>query len=322
MHLFYYNGYTGAGDGAPQIGPYTKLYIVNGRTILGVINASNGLREVTYYELVGNLPVVYVNFTVSNLPQSTMVWYGINFINDIYVDANPGETTWVVALGVGNYSFPAQDPNEMYNLAINWGFKATLTPDQFTPGSFAIIYIPPSAGQFAWMEINQPGVGTYYLALYPLTPIDGYYVVSANGWGFDKVIGLVFSNDTTSANGALLVVYGSSLSNLEQNINEALSILGVSTKPSTHTSTQPALGLSLIVTIIVIVLVIIIGIVLIMSIRGRRSKGGGETRGPIESAPPPPPSLPQQSMEGTRIYSSETLVKSAQEETRVKEKEQ
>ncbi len=238
VHLFYNDGYSGAGDGDSQIGSYTQLYVINNSTILGVINASNGLREVTYYELVGNLPVVYVNFTVSNLPQPTMVWYGIDFINDIYVDANPGETTWVVALGVGNYSFPAQDPNEMYNLAINWGFKATLTPDQFTPGSFAIIYIPPSAGQFIWMEINQPGVGTYYLALYPLMPIDGYYVQSANGWAFNKAIGLIFSNNTTSANGALLVVYGNSLSNLEQNINEALSTLGVSTKPSTHTSTQ------------------------------------------------------------------------------------
>ncbi|WP_252900514.1 hypothetical protein [Vulcanisaeta sp. JCM 14467] len=77
---------------------------------------------------MGNLPVVYVNFTVSNTPQPTMFLYVIDFINDIYVDPNPGETSWVVALGVGNYSFPAQHPREMYDLATNWGFNASLTP--------------------------------------------------------------------------------------------------------------------------------------------------------------------------------------------------
>ncbi|GAB6944113.1 hypothetical protein [Vulcanisaeta sp. JCM 14467] len=53
------------------------------------------------------------------------------------------------------------------------------------------------------MEINQPGVGTYYLALYPLTPIEGYYIASASGWAFNKIVGLIFANNTVSASGAL-----------------------------------------------------------------------------------------------------------------------
>ena len=71
-YLAYYNGYSGDGDSDPRMGPYTQLYVVNNNTILGVINAPNGLTEKTYYELVGNLPVVYINFTVSNAPQPTM----------------------------------------------------------------------------------------------------------------------------------------------------------------------------------------------------------------------------------------------------------
>ena len=230
-NLFYDTGY-GNNDGSPGIGPYTHLYITNSNTIMGVINASNGLTEVAYYELVGRLPVVYVNFTVNNAPQPTEFWYGLDFISNISITDNPGETSWVIALGVGNLSFPAQNPQEMYNMSVKLGFNVTFMQDTTTPGNKTVVYIPASVGKFAWMEIDQPGVGVYYLALYPLTPIQDYIIFSNSGWAFAKIIGLVFANDTRSASGALLVVYGSSLSQVEQNIQEALSVMN-----STPTST-------------------------------------------------------------------------------------
>lgn len=75
---------------------------------MGVFNASNGLMETTYYNLVGDLPVVYINFTVKNTTCFTIFRYVINLINNIYVSSNPGETRWVEALGVGDYTYTAR----------------------------------------------------------------------------------------------------------------------------------------------------------------------------------------------------------------------
>ena len=225
VHLYYYNGFTHFGDGDGSLGKYGKLYTIGDKTIMGVFNASNGLMETTYYQLVGDLPVVYINFTVKRDPRRTVFWYGINFINDIYVSSNPGETRWVEALGVGDYSFPAQSPQEMYNLAAKWSFKATIRPTTYTPGYWTDIYISPDAGNYVWMRINKPGVGKYYLALYPLTNIKAYYIASASGWAFNKIIGLVFANGTSTAKGALLLIYGKSLEEVQQNLYKALELV-------------------------------------------------------------------------------------------------
>ena len=226
VHLYYYNGFTDYGDGDSSLGKYGKLYIIGDKTIMGVFNVSNGLFETTYYQLVGDLPVVYINFTVKNAPRRTVFWYGIYFINDIIANPDPGETRWVEALGVGDYSFPAQDPQGMYNLALQWGFEAKLkpilTPTKYIEGYWTDVYIPPSAGNFVWMRINRPGVGKYYLALYPLTNIKAYYISSESGFTFNKIIGLVFANGTTTAEGALLLIYGKSLEEVRQNLYKAL----------------------------------------------------------------------------------------------------
>ena len=271
--LFYqYPTPHGAGDGSTALGPYTSLYIIDNDTILGVIKVPGGLSETTYYRLVGNLPVVYVNFTVSNAPNPTVFSWGFDFIASVWVTENPGETAWVQAIGVGNYSFPAQNPVEMYNLSQEWGFNATLSPDQITPGYWVKIYLPSSAGDFGWIEIDQPGVGTYYLALYPLTPILKYFIASASGWGFDKAIQLVFANDTTSASGALLVIYGRNLTQVEQNLQEALSLLGISRSVTPVSSTSTAASFALSGTTLLVLLLIVIVVaaaVVVVVIRSR-----------------------------------------------------
>ena len=155
---------------------------------------------------------------------------------------DPGETAWVVAMGVGNYSFPAQDPVQMYERAVNWEFEADIRHPGFTPGYWTTVYIPITKGEFVWMKINKPGVGTYYIALYSLTSADSYVLSSSSGWAHNKLIGIVFAKNATSAKGTLLAVYGSSLSDLYQNINNALNILGATTQyvttPQHITTTQ------------------------------------------------------------------------------------
>ncbi len=238
LHLggLYYSPYTDTGD---ELNP--QIFVAKNSTIVGIIN-SKGIRERIEYSLVGNLPVVLINFTLSGLTQPTTIWYGILFISSIWVTSNPGETAWVVAMGVGNYSFPAQDPVQMYERAVNWEFEADIRHPGFTPGYWTTVYIPITKGEFVWMKINKPGVGTYYIALYPLTSADSYILISNSGWAHNKLIGIVFAKNATSAKGTLLAVYGSSLSDVYQNINNALNILGATTQyvttPQHITTTQ------------------------------------------------------------------------------------
>ena len=260
--------------GGLRYSPYTdtttnlnpEIFVANNSTIIGVIN-SNGIRERMDVSLEDYLPVVFINFTLSGLPQPTNVWYGVSFISSIWVTTNPGETAWVVAMGVGNYSFPAQDPVKMYNLAVNWGFNVSTQPSCCTPGQWTFVYIPVKKGEFVWMEIDNPNVGTYYLAFYPLTSADSFILTSNNGWGFDKIIGIVFAENVTSAKGALLAVSGNSLSNVYQNINDALNILGESTQ---HTATMQYI--TAIPTILLVIIVIIVVAIVVMIIALRRAK--------------------------------------------------